>query len=70
LGGGRTGFEIIDLAFFLYPSIRAILLTGQEDPETEAEAASNGVEILFKPVQIPKLLETISRVLQPMERAE
>ncbi len=64
LGGGGTGFEIIDLAFFLYPSIRAILLTGAGDPGIEAEAASNGVEVLFKPVEIPKLLETISRLLQ------
>jgi NtrC-family two-component system response regulator AlgB len=64
LKGSRRGFEIIDLAFLLYPSIRAILLTGLGDPEVEAEAASKGVEVLFKPVEIPKLLETISRLLQ------
>jgi DNA-binding NtrC family response regulator len=70
LGGRRTGFDIIDLAFVLYPSIRTILLTGQEDPEIEAEAASNGVEVLLKPVEVPKLLETISRVLEPSKPVE
>ena len=70
LGGRRTGFDIIDLAFVLYPSIRTVLLTGQEDPEIEAEAASNGVEVLLKPVEVPKLLETISRVLEPSKPAE
>jgi len=69
LKGSRRGFEIIDLAFLLYPSIRAILLTGLSDPQIEAEAASKGIVIIYKPVEIPKLLETISRLLQKAERA-
>jgi DNA-binding NtrC family response regulator len=64
LGGGQSGFEVIDLAVVLYPSIRAILLTGFADPRIEAEAASKGVEVLIKPVDIRQLLQTISRVLE------
>jgi DNA-binding NtrC family response regulator len=64
LNNGRNGFELIDLAQVRNPDMSAVLLTGYGAPEVDREAEMRGVPVLYKPVAIEHLLETLHSLTQ------
>lgn len=59
LGDNRNGFDVIEHAREKVPGIRAVLLTGFADQEVAEQAAERGVTVLFKPVNVHELLNTV-----------
>jgi DNA-binding NtrC family response regulator len=64
LEGQESGFDVIEYATRLTPGIATLLLTGYATPEANERAEKNGIPVLFKPIDIQQLLETISRLLR------
>jgi len=64
LEGQESGFDVIEYAKRLTPEIATVLLTGYATPEANERAESSGIPVLFKPIDIQQLLETISRLLR------
>jgi DNA-binding NtrC family response regulator len=60
LEGSRSGLEVLDFARSRYAAIPAILLTGYGTRELGEEADRKRVTLLFKPIEVNDLLETIS----------
>jgi DNA-binding NtrC family response regulator len=60
----HTGFEVISAARKLDSSIPAALLTGYATKETADEAASRGIGVMFKPIDIEEFLATTSNMLR------
>lgn len=55
----RSGLEIIDAARRLAPDTSAVLMTGYTDETLPQEVIDRGVNVVFKPVDIPRLLSTV-----------
>lgn len=67
LDGGRSGFEVVDLARARNPEIGSVLLTGFASSEIDEQAADRQTLVLTKPVEVPELLrklETLVRTRQ------
>lgn len=64
LEGQESGFDVIEYAKHLTPGIATVLLTGYATPEANERAEKSGIPVLFKPIDIQQLLETISRLLR------
>jgi DNA-binding NtrC family response regulator len=60
----HTGFEVISAARNIDSSIPAALLTGYATKETADEAASRGIGVMFKPIEIEEFLATTSNMLR------
>ena len=60
----QSGFDVIDHARRNDGTLRAILLTGYATQEISNQAASKGVEVLFKPVRVEELLATVARLVR------
>jgi len=60
----HTGFEVISAARKLDSSVPAALLTGYATKETADEAASRGIGVMFKPIEIEEFLTTTSNMLR------
>jgi DNA-binding NtrC family response regulator len=60
----ENGFDVIELARQKNPDIPAVLLTGYATPEANERAEQLKIPVLFKPIDIKELLETISALLR------
>ena len=56
----HTGFEVISAARKVDSEVPAALLTGYATKETADEAASRGIGVMFKPIEIEEFLATTS----------
>jgi DNA-binding NtrC family response regulator len=59
LDGNRNGFDVIEHAREKAPGIRSVLLTGYAGEEVAEQAAGSGITVLFKPVNVQELLDTV-----------
>jgi DNA-binding NtrC family response regulator len=59
----ENGFDVIDFAHQRNASMPAVLLTGYATPEAVERSEQLGIPVLFKPIDIKELLETISALL-------
>jgi DNA-binding NtrC family response regulator len=64
LDGQESGFDVIEFARQVSPRMATVLLTGYATPEANERAEQSGIPVLFKPIDIQQLLETISRLLR------
>lgn len=60
----ENGFDVIDFGREKKPAMPAVLLTGYATPDAVERAEQLGIPILFKPIDINELLETISGLLK------
>ena len=60
----HTGFEVITAARARDSHIPAALLTGYATKETAEEAASQGIGVMFKPIEIEEFLATTANMLR------
>jgi DNA-binding NtrC family response regulator len=60
----HSGFEVIDVARERNPEVPCVLLTGYATLETADQAKHNGIEVLFKPIDIAEFLNTTSVLLR------
>ena len=60
----ENGFDVIDFARQKNPDIPTVLLTGYATPEANDRADELGIPMLFKPIDIKELLQTISEMLR------
>ena len=60
----HTGFEVISAARQRDADVPAALLTGYATKETADEAASRGIGVMFKPIEIEEFLATTSSMLR------
>jgi DNA-binding response OmpR family regulator len=60
----ENGFDVIEFARQKDSRVPAVLLTGYATPEANDRAQSLGIPVLFKPIAINELLETISALLR------
>jgi two-component system response regulator HydG len=60
----HTGFEVISAARKLDTEVPAALLTGYATKETADEAASRGIGVMFKPIEIEEFLATTSNMVR------
>lgn len=60
----HTGFEVISIARKRDSEVPAALLTGYATKETAEEAASRGIGVMFKPIEIEEFLATTSNMLR------
>jgi two-component system, NtrC family, response regulator HydG len=60
----HTGFEVISVAKKQDSKVPAALLTGYATKETADEAASRGISVMFKPIEIEEFLATTSSMLR------
>lgn len=60
----HSGFEVIDVARKKNPNVPCVLLTGYATLETADQAKQNGIEVLFKPIDIAEFLNTTAVLLR------
>ncbi len=60
----KNGFDVIDFAHEKSPHMPSVLLTGYATAEANDRARELGIPVLFKPIDIKELLETISGLLK------
>ena len=60
----ESGFDVIAFARQKNPEIPTVLLTGYATQEANDRAEELGIPVLFKPIDIRELLETISVLLR------
>jgi DNA-binding NtrC family response regulator len=60
----HTGFEVISAARRRDSRVPAALLTGYATRETADEAASRGIGVMYKPIEIEEFLATTSNMLR------
>ncbi len=60
----ENGFDVIDFAQQKDPLMPTVLLTGYATPEANERAEELGIPVLFKPIDIKELLQTISALLK------
>lgn len=59
----ESGFDVIEFAHEKDPSMPTVLLTGCATQEANDRADERGIPVLFKPIDIKQLLQTISALL-------
>lgn len=62
LEAARSGLEVVEFARARYPRLPTILLTGYATRDLAEEAERKHLTLLFKPVEVKDLLETIARL--------
>ena len=60
----ENGFDVIAFAHQKDPQMPAVLLTGYAAQEANDHAAELGIPVLFKPIDIRELLDTITAMLR------
>ena len=60
----ENGFDVIDFARKKNPLTAPVLLTGYATPEANERAQQLEIPVLFKPIDIKELLDTISQLLK------
>jgi len=60
----ESGFAVIEYARQKYPTVPAVLLTGYATREATDWADQHDIPVLFKPIEIEQLLETIARFIK------
>jgi DNA-binding NtrC family response regulator len=60
----ESGFDVIEFARHKNPAMPVVLLTGYATPEANDRAAQLSIPVLFKPIDIKELLDTISGLLK------
>lgn len=60
----HTGFEVITAARKRDPETPAALLTGYATKDTADEASTQGIGIMFKPIEIDEFLATTSTMVR------
>ena len=60
----ENGFDVIEFARQKNPDIPTVLLTGYATPEANDRADEMDIPMLFKPIDIKELLQTISQMLR------
>lgn len=60
----HTGFEVISAARSRDSGVPAALLTGYATRETADEAATRGIGVMYKPIEIEEFLATTSNMLR------
>jgi DNA-binding NtrC family response regulator len=60
----ENGFDVIDFARKKNPMTAPVLLTGYATPEANERAQQLDIPVLFKPIDIKELLDTISQLLK------
>ena len=63
----HSGFEVIDVARKKIPGVPCVLLTGYATLETADQAKQNGIEVMFKPIDITEFLSTTASLLRTNE---
>jgi DNA-binding NtrC family response regulator len=64
LEGQESGFDVIEYGRQVSPAMASVLLTGYATPEANERAERSGIPVLFKPIDIQQLLETIAKLLR------
>ena len=59
-----SGFDVVELARQIDPHMPTVLLTGYATQEANERAEASGIPVLFKPIDIKQLLQTISDMLR------
>lgn len=62
-----SGFDVIELARVVQPNVTPVLLTGYASQEANETAEQKGIPVLFKPIDIQQLLETISALTRKQD---
>lgn len=65
-----AGLKLLRWAHEQFPQMGCILLTGSADEDLKQDSTWNGIQVLFKPVQIPRLLEVIESLLRSRSRPD
>ncbi len=60
----ESGFDVIAFAREKNPMMPTVLLTGYATPEANDRAQQLNIPVLFKPIDIKELLDTISELLK------
>ena len=60
----NSGLAIVDAAKRIAPEIGIILMTGFSDDTIPQEVIDRRTNIVFKPIEIPRLLETVDFMLR------
>lgn len=58
----HSGFEVIEVARKKNPHVPCVLLTGYATLETADQAKQNGIEVLYKPIDIAEFLNTTAQL--------
>jgi signal transduction histidine kinase len=59
LAEGDSGIEAISRVRKIRPGVRAVLVTGDTAPERLREAQASGLQLLHKPLTLPRLLDVL-----------
>ncbi len=54
-----SGIQVLETAHKFAPEMPAVLMTGYSDDSIPEEVIERGVNVVFKPIEIPRLLSTI-----------
>jgi DNA-binding NtrC family response regulator len=60
----ESGFDVIEFAREINPEMPAVLLTGYATQDANDMADERGIPVLFKPIDIKQLLQTIAELLR------
>ncbi len=60
----ENGFDVIEFARQIDPGMPTLLLTGYATQEANDRADESGIPVLFKPIDIKELLQTITELLR------
>ena len=60
----ENGFDVIEFARQIDPEMPTLLLTGYATQEANDRADESGIPVLFKPIDIKELLQTITELLR------
>jgi len=60
----QSGFDVIHFGRSLEPKLQAVLLTGYASAEANDRAEHESIPVLFKPIDIQQLLQTIADLLR------
>jgi len=60
----ESGFDVIEFARQKNPLMPVVLLTGYATPEANERAQQLAIPVLFKPIDIKELLDTITGLLK------
>ncbi len=63
----ESGFDVIEFAREINPDMPTVLLTGYATQDANDRAEERGIPVLFKPIDIKQLLQTIAELLRDDE---
>lgn len=60
----NSGLQVLDSANRLAPGMPSVLMTGYSDESVPEEVLERGVSVIFKPIDIPRLLSTVDFLIR------